>query len=285
MPQDQFQLSPASVEARFRILEWRRLWNPRADDPLFRPIDADDFRINGVQAHDFSNLRENGLIRVAMPLPSNVRLIDPLTGQPSAETSVDVWRSVPTVNDVKLTGPDGINLVAARAEPRRRIPARCPRRHAAGAGARRAAQSCPDPERRRRSACSTTSPRSSALLFTNLARAQSLRCHQRRRHAAAGSGSAHSMRSSCRARQSSRAPARNATAGPTSPPHQAPLPIVRYHDIATACPRPVDSRDPGALQLQALPAAAGAQRAHVPDHAAGWHHRLVAPVPIRAARC
>ncbi len=106
MPQDQFQLSPASVEARFRNLEWRRLWNPRADDPLFRPIDADDFRTNGAQANDFSNLRQNGLIRVVMPLPANVKLIDPLTGQPSAETSVDLWRSVPTVNDVKLTGPN-----------------------------------------------------------------------------------------------------------------------------------------------------------------------------------
>ena len=105
MPQDQFQLSPASVEARFRNLEWRRLWNPRADDPLFRPIDADDFRTNGVQANDFSNLRQNGLIRVVMPLPSNVKLIDPSSGQPSAETSVDIWRSVPTVNDVKLTVP------------------------------------------------------------------------------------------------------------------------------------------------------------------------------------
>jgi len=106
MPTDNFQLSPASVEARFQFLQWQRRWNPDADDPLFRPIDADDFRINGDNASDFSNLRQNGLVRITFPLPPNIRLIDPATNQPSAETEVDVWRAVPTVNDVALTGPD-----------------------------------------------------------------------------------------------------------------------------------------------------------------------------------
>ena len=41
--------------------------------------------------------------------PPNIRLIDPATNAPSAETFVDVWRSVPTVNDVALTGPDACN--------------------------------------------------------------------------------------------------------------------------------------------------------------------------------
>ena len=106
MPTDSFQLSPASVEARFQFLQWRRQWNPDADDPLFRPIDADDFRTNGDNASDFSNLRQNGLVRITFPLPPNIRLIDPATNQPSSETEVDVWRAVPTVNDVALTGPD-----------------------------------------------------------------------------------------------------------------------------------------------------------------------------------
>jgi cytochrome c peroxidase len=106
MATDNFQLSPASVEARFRLLEWQRRWNPDADDPLFRPIDADDFRTNGESASDFSNLRQNGLVRITFNLPSNIKLIDPATNQPSGETFVDVWRSVPTVNDVALTGPD-----------------------------------------------------------------------------------------------------------------------------------------------------------------------------------
>ena len=109
MPADNFQLSPASAEARFQLLQWRRQFDPQADDPLFRPIDADDFRTNGIAASDFRNLRENGLIRITFPLPPNIRLIDPATNAPSSETFVDVWRMVPTVNDVKLTGPDDAN--------------------------------------------------------------------------------------------------------------------------------------------------------------------------------
>jgi cytochrome c peroxidase len=109
MAEDQFQLSPADVEERFQRLQRQRRRNPNADDPLFRPIDADDFRTNGDDASDYSNLRQNGLIRITFPLPPNIRLIDPLTNAPSAETFVDVWRSVPTVNDVALTGPDEIN--------------------------------------------------------------------------------------------------------------------------------------------------------------------------------
>jgi cytochrome c peroxidase len=109
MAADHFQLSPADVEARFRLLELRRRGDPDADDPLFRPIDADDFRVNGESAADFSNLRQNGLVRVTLPLPPNIKLVDPVTNSPSSETFVDVWRAVPSVNDVKLTGPDGIN--------------------------------------------------------------------------------------------------------------------------------------------------------------------------------
>jgi cytochrome c peroxidase len=109
MATDHFQLSPASAEARFRSLQFRRRWDPDADDPLFRAIDADDFRTNGRNATDFTNLRKNGLIRVVLPLPPNIRLIDPATNQPSSETVADVWRAVPSVNDVKLTGPDGVN--------------------------------------------------------------------------------------------------------------------------------------------------------------------------------
>jgi len=109
MAKDHFQLSPASVEARFERLQFRRERHPHADDPLFRPIDADDFRINGESASDFSNLRQNGLVRVTFTLPSNIRLIDPATNAPSTETFVDVWRSVPTVNNVALTGPDDVN--------------------------------------------------------------------------------------------------------------------------------------------------------------------------------
>jgi cytochrome c peroxidase len=103
-----FQLSPADVQMRFQRLQERRKRNPRADDPLFRPIDADDFRIHGIHATDFGNLRENGLVRVVFTLPPNIKLIDPATGAASTETEVDIWRMVPSVNDVRLTGPDGV---------------------------------------------------------------------------------------------------------------------------------------------------------------------------------
>ncbi|HZF25978.1 MAG TPA: hypothetical protein VEZ88_06920 [Steroidobacteraceae bacterium] len=106
---EQFRLTPAAAEARFQKLQKRRQYNPKADDPLFRPIDADDFRIHGEQASDYSNLRQNGLIRIVFTLPPNLRLIDPVTNAPSDETTVDVWRMVPGVTDLKLTGPDGLN--------------------------------------------------------------------------------------------------------------------------------------------------------------------------------
>ena len=109
MPSQSFQLSPTSVEARYQALQARRQGNPRADDPLFRPVDANDYRVNGDKATDYSNLREHALIRVTLPLPANVQLIDPATGQPSSERSVDVWRAVPTVNNVRMTGPDAVN--------------------------------------------------------------------------------------------------------------------------------------------------------------------------------
>jgi cytochrome c peroxidase len=109
MSTDSFQLSPADADARFRLLQFVRRFNPKADDPLFRPIDADDFRQNGEFASDFSNLRENGLIRIVFPLPASMRLIDPATNQASSEAIVDVWRSVPSVNNVALTGPDTVN--------------------------------------------------------------------------------------------------------------------------------------------------------------------------------
>ena len=109
MVTDRFQLSPARVEQRFQFLHWLQQFFPDADDPLFRPIDADDFRTNGEDATDYSNLRQNGLVRIPFDLPANVKLVDPATNLPSSETFVDVWRSVPTVNDVKLTGPDGQN--------------------------------------------------------------------------------------------------------------------------------------------------------------------------------
>jgi cytochrome c peroxidase len=116
VPSESFQLSPAVARARFEALLAKRSVNKNADDPLFRPVDADDFREHGDAANDYSNLVENGLVRVTLALPPNVRLIDPSTCstldpvacQPTDETSVDVWRAVMPVNNVAITGPDDV---------------------------------------------------------------------------------------------------------------------------------------------------------------------------------
>jgi cytochrome c peroxidase len=116
MPAENFQLTPAAAKARFV-----QITNSGIDDPLFRAIDADDFRVNGAAAHDFTNLTENGLVRVTIPLPANVKLLDcgatvpcPPSAVPTGETVADVWRSVPSIFDVAITGPDGAAPAYAR---------------------------------------------------------------------------------------------------------------------------------------------------------------------------
>ena len=111
MPSEGFQLSPAVGQGAIRSLLARRAHNKHADDPLFRPVDADDFRENGDKASNYSNLVENGLVRVTMPLPANVKLIDPATGQPSDETVVDLWRAVMPVFNVAITGPNHVEPI------------------------------------------------------------------------------------------------------------------------------------------------------------------------------
>lgn len=109
--QDAFQLTPERALAQFQALQNARLTDPTADDPLFRPLDADDFRVNGNSAGDYTTLIEEGLIRVTLPLPGNVRLVspvgDPATAPLTDETTIDIWRAVPSIFDVQITGPDG----------------------------------------------------------------------------------------------------------------------------------------------------------------------------------
>jgi cytochrome c peroxidase len=109
--EDAFQLTPDRTLDRFQALQNARATNPTADDPLFRPIDADDFRVNGSSASDYTTLTQDGLVRVTLPLPDNVRLVSP-TGDPATapltdETTADIWRAVPSIVDVQITGPDG----------------------------------------------------------------------------------------------------------------------------------------------------------------------------------
>jgi cytochrome c peroxidase len=116
MDSENLQLTPAAAQARFT-----QMTITGVDDPLFRAIDADDFRVNGVAAHDFTNLTQNGLIRVTIPLPPNVKLLDcgakipcPASARPTSETVADVWRAVPSIRDVAITGPDGADPASLR---------------------------------------------------------------------------------------------------------------------------------------------------------------------------
>ena len=94
-PEDRdFGLTPATVEARYQLLQARRrVHSPAADDPLFQSIDADDLD------QDFTTLRTKGLIRVTLPLALNVTLADDPTAR-----FVTVWRSVPSVI-ARITAP------------------------------------------------------------------------------------------------------------------------------------------------------------------------------------
>jgi hypothetical protein len=74
--------------------------------------------VNGNSATDYSNLVENGLVRVTMPLPLNVKLVDPVTGAVTDETSVDLWRAVLPVPNIAITGPDGVAPIWPAGAPR-----------------------------------------------------------------------------------------------------------------------------------------------------------------------
>jgi cytochrome c peroxidase len=93
-PEDNFALTPQTVEARWQLLQTRRREDPEADDPLFRSIDADDF------GDDFTTLRTQALVRVILPLPDNVR-----NAADETATTLAVFRAVPTVMNTAFTAP------------------------------------------------------------------------------------------------------------------------------------------------------------------------------------
>jgi cytochrome c peroxidase len=86
-------LRPASVAARLQA-------NP--GDPLFHPLDADDPE---APALTFAHLKK-GLVRVVLPLPDNMDVID-LDGKvvTAADRKIFVWRGVPTAANTALTAP------------------------------------------------------------------------------------------------------------------------------------------------------------------------------------
>jgi hypothetical protein len=256
MATDSFQLSPASVEARFQFLQLRRRWNPNADDPLFRPIDADDFRINGDSASDFSNLRQNGLIRITFPLPPNIRLIDPATNAPSAEAFVDVWRSVPTANDVALTGPDNGTLWprGPNESGGYQLDARVGtlQEQALGAFTNHAQVQTAPPQQ----LLDDLSSFQRVLFTNNRVRALSdavregttpLPDPDRRLSALEQQGKAVFERACAQCHGGP------GLSTPQATPQVPPAPVVRFHNIFSQCPRPVDTAVPSRFAFTACP--------------------------------
>jgi cytochrome c peroxidase len=249
MVTNSFQLSPANAEARFQRLERRRLWNPAADDPLFRPIDADDFRTDGESASDFSNLRQNGLIRITLPLPSNIRLVDPTTDAPSTDTFADVWRAVPSVNDVALTGPDAVNPWprGPNASGGYQLDARVTTLQAQALGAlTNHAQIQGEPPQELLDDLSSfqrvlfTSHRVRALSDAVRAGTTPLPDPDGRLNALEQSGKLVFQRACAQCH-----------GGPGQSTPQAP--VVRFHDISSQCPRPVDTVTPARFAFAPCP--------------------------------
>ena len=247
--------------------------------PLFRPVDADDFRVNGDDASDFSNLVENGLVRVTMPLPANVKLVDPATRQPTDETSVDLWRAVMPVINVAITGADGVLPIwpPGRARPSwaRTRTARTGRggyQHDARFG------TLQEQARGALFAHAQVSVEPLTRMLDDLAAFQQTLFSSRgveRLADAILSGSTpfpdpdpelNELEQQGKAVfNRACAQCHGGTLHPSRSTPEATLvrPIVRYHSIATACPRPATDG------FAPCPAAAGAQRARVPHHTCG----------------
>lgn len=253
---DSFQLSPANVEARFQLLQRRLRRHPAADDPLFRPIDADDFRINGEDASDFSNLRQNGLVRITFPLPSNIWLVDPATNLRTTETFVDVWRSVPTVNDVALTGPD-IGILWPRgpnATGGYQLDARMAtlQEQALGAFINHAQVQHAPPQQMLDDLSSFQ-----RVLFTNH-RVRALSDAVRDGTSPLpdpdhGLGSLERQGKVVFERACTQCHGGPGLTTPQATPQAPPAPVIRFHNIFSQCPRPVDSVSPARFALPACP--------------------------------
>ena len=219
-------------EQRSSGLQKRRHYNPNADDPLFRPIDADDFRTNGEQASDYSNLRQNGLIRIVFTLPPNMRLIDPATNHPRMKplSTSGAWFRASTDREAHRRGwPESL---AARSEPHRRLSARRTISHSAGAGTGRAARSRANSE----PAATTVARRSdlvSARAVHERTRAGAFRRDRPGRAALAGCRSAAQCAGTAGQDDlHSRLCAMSRRPGQST----AQAPVVRFHDISRNAP-------------------------------------------------
>lgn len=106
-------------------------------------IDADDFRINGNSASDYTTLTQEGLIRVTLPLPGNVRLVSPVGDPATAPLTSDHGRHLASGSEyIQRSDPRTRRTAAgvgdSLAEPARWVSARRSERDASRSSARRA---------------------------------------------------------------------------------------------------------------------------------------------------
>jgi cytochrome c peroxidase len=104
VPEDNFTLTPDHVV---------KLLASNPNDPLFNAIDADDPQAKKLT---FEHLKK-GLVRVWLPLPDNVDLIDQVGNVTTPpDRKIFVWRSVPSIADSALTAPFQLDGRAATLE-------------------------------------------------------------------------------------------------------------------------------------------------------------------------
>jgi cytochrome c peroxidase len=252
MDAENFQLTPAAAQTRLT-----QMTTTGVDDPLFRAIDADDFRVNGASAHDFTNLTQNGVVRVTIPLPANVKLLDcgatvpcPASARPTSETVTDVWRAVPSILDASITGPDGAGPIWLRAPNQSggyQLDGRIDTlQNQALSALRNHAATTSDPPARFADdlaafqSAQFSSPRVKVLAGAMATGTTPLPDPDPALNALETTGKAVFNRACAQCHgnlgghPSGSTPILQGTQG-------TPTALVRYHDIATACPRPVDN--------------------------------------------
>ena len=190
--------------------------------------------------------------------------IDPATNAPSTETFVDVWRIVPTVNDVALTGPDDVNPWprGPNASGGYQLDARVATLQEQALGALTNHAQIQE----RAAAAAARRPGvvpAGAVHEPPCARA--VRRRPRRARPRCRIPIRRSTSSSSRARSSSSAPARQCHGGPGTVDRTGPgRSLPRHRDAVSASRRHRDARP---LRLCAVPAATRAQCPDLRDHA------------------
>ena len=228
-------------------------------------IDADDFRVNGAAARDYTNLTQNGLIRVTIPLPANVKLLDCGRRSRARQRPVRAAKRLPTSGAPSprfSTSTSRVQMVPIRST-------RAARTSAEGTSSTRASTRC----KTRRSARSATTPgiavdpptkflddvaafqqsqfsSASVKLLSDALTAgtRPLPDPDSALNALETTGKAVFNRACAQCHgnmgghPSGSTPIQQGTEG-------TPTAIVRYHDIMTTCPRPVDTVSPPRFQF------------------------------------